>query len=106
MLLAAGTDPSAADDILLGDTMGELLLLLGTATVAVVGGSLVAQGGRRVTPGPAAGTGGEVALERHAARPGQGLVEVSEVSQDEFESSQREWVATVSEANLPPDTHN
>lgn len=37
---------------------------------------------------------------------GQGLVEVSEVSQDEFESSQREWVATVSEANLPPDTHN
>ena len=31
--------PGADDDILLGDTMGELLLLLGTATVAVIGGS-------------------------------------------------------------------
>jgi 3-deoxy-D-manno-octulosonic-acid transferase len=37
--------PGAGDDILLGDTMGELLLLLGTATVAVVGGSLVSRGG-------------------------------------------------------------
>ncbi len=45
---SGGTDPSAADDILLGDTMGELLLLLGTATVAVVGGSLVAHGGHNV----------------------------------------------------------
>lgn len=39
---------AATDDILLGDTMGELLLLLGTATVAVVGGSLVEHGGHNV----------------------------------------------------------
>ena len=45
---SVGADPSAADDILLGDTMGELLLLLGTATVAVFGGSLVAHGGHNV----------------------------------------------------------
>jgi len=45
---SGGADPSAVDDILLGDTMGELLLLLGTATVAVVGGSLVAHGGHNV----------------------------------------------------------
>jgi len=45
---SAGTDPSAADDILLGDTMGELPLLLGTATVAVFGGSMVAHGGHNV----------------------------------------------------------
>ncbi|MBN7799044.1 lipid IV(A) 3-deoxy-D-manno-octulosonic acid transferase [Parahaliea mediterranea] len=37
--------PGAGDDILLGDTMGELLLLLGTASVAVIGGSLVEHGG-------------------------------------------------------------
>ena len=41
---AAGA-PGAGDDILLGDTMGELLLLLGSATVAVIGGSLVSRGG-------------------------------------------------------------
>ena len=40
--------PGAGDDILLGDTMGELLLLLGTATVAVVGGSWVERGGHNV----------------------------------------------------------
>jgi 3-deoxy-D-manno-octulosonic-acid transferase len=45
---SAGAHPSAADDILLGDTMGELLLLLGTATIAVFGGSLVAHGGHNV----------------------------------------------------------
>jgi 3-deoxy-D-manno-octulosonic-acid transferase len=39
------TDPA---DILLVDTMGELLLLLGTATVAVIGGSLVERGGHNV----------------------------------------------------------
>lgn len=42
---SAAEAPGADDDILLGDTMGELLLLLGTATVAVVGGSLVSRGG-------------------------------------------------------------
>ena len=45
---SAGTDPSAGDDILLGDSLGELLLLLGTATVAVFGGSLVGRGGHNV----------------------------------------------------------
>ena len=45
---SAGTDPTAADDILLGDTMGELLLLLGTATVAIFGGSLAGHGGHNV----------------------------------------------------------
>jgi 3-deoxy-D-manno-octulosonic-acid transferase len=37
-----------ADDILLGDSMGELLLLLSGATVAVIGGSLVNHGGHNV----------------------------------------------------------
>ena len=45
---SAGTPPAQADDILLGDTMGELLLLLGAATVAVIGGSLVERGGHNV----------------------------------------------------------
>ncbi len=45
---SAGEDACAADDILLGDTMGELLLLLGTATVAVFGGSLLGRGGHNV----------------------------------------------------------
>ncbi|MEP4486171.1 MAG: lipid IV(A) 3-deoxy-D-manno-octulosonic acid transferase [Halioglobus sp.] len=38
----------ARTDILLGDTMGELLLLLSTADVAVIGGSLVPHGGHNV----------------------------------------------------------
>ncbi len=42
---SAGDPPGAATDVLLADTMGELLLLLGTATVAVIGGSLVQRGG-------------------------------------------------------------
>ncbi len=45
---SAGSEISAGDDILLGDTMGELLLLLGTATVAVFGGSMVVHGGHNV----------------------------------------------------------
>ena len=45
---SSDSEPSGADDILLGDTMGELLLLLGTATVVVVGGSLLAHGGHNV----------------------------------------------------------
>lgn len=43
-----GAVPGPADDILLGDTMGELLLLLGTATIAVFGGSLAGRGGHNV----------------------------------------------------------
>ena len=37
-----------ADDIVLGDTMGELLLLLSVASVVVMGGSLVPHGGHNV----------------------------------------------------------
>lgn len=37
--------PGADDDILLGDTMGELVAMLGAASVAVIGGSLVPHGG-------------------------------------------------------------
>ena len=43
-----GQTPAIGDDIVLGDTMGELLLLLGVATVAVMGGSLVQRGGHNV----------------------------------------------------------
>lgn len=35
-------------DIMLGDTMGELLLLLGVADIALIGGSLVEHGGHNV----------------------------------------------------------
>jgi len=45
---SVGVTPAIGDDIVLGDTMGELLLLLGVATVAVVGGSLVRHGGHNV----------------------------------------------------------
>ncbi len=45
---SAGVAPTEQDDIFLGDTMGELVLLLGTATVAVIGGSLVEHGGHNV----------------------------------------------------------
>ena len=45
---SSGSDPGPDTDIYLGDTMGELLLLLGTADVAVVGGSLVEHGGHNV----------------------------------------------------------
>ena len=45
---SAGVPPDLSDDIVLGDTMGELLLLLGVATVAVMGGSLVQRGGHNV----------------------------------------------------------
>jgi len=45
---SSGRAPGPGDDILLGDTMGELLLLLGGATVAVIGGSLVNHGGHNV----------------------------------------------------------
>ena len=45
---SAGVTPGLSDDIILGDTMGELLLLLGVATVAIMGGSLVEHGGHNV----------------------------------------------------------
>lgn len=45
---SSGVVPAPGDAVLLGDTMGELLLLLGAATVAVVGGSLVEHGGHNV----------------------------------------------------------
>lgn len=45
---SAGTACAPDDEILLGDSMGELVLLLGTATVAVFGGSLVGRGGHNV----------------------------------------------------------
>ncbi len=43
-----GRCPGVDDDVLLGDTMGELLLMLGAASVAVMGGSLVEHGGHNV----------------------------------------------------------
>jgi len=45
---SGGVPPGPADDIVLGDTMGELLLLLSCASVAVIGGSLVNHGGHNV----------------------------------------------------------
>ncbi len=45
---SAGAQPQATDALLLGDTMGELLLLYALADVALVGGSLVANGGHNL----------------------------------------------------------
>ncbi len=45
---STGMSPGPGDDVVLGDTMGELLLLLSGATVAVIGGSLVNHGGHNV----------------------------------------------------------
>ena len=45
---SSGNDPDPAVDVVLGDTMGELLLLFSGASVAVVGGSLVNHGGHNV----------------------------------------------------------
>ena len=45
---SVGANPAMAEDVLLGDTMGELLVLLGSASVAVMGGSLVEHGGHNV----------------------------------------------------------
>ncbi|MCG5513388.1 lipid IV(A) 3-deoxy-D-manno-octulosonic acid transferase [Ectothiorhodospira shaposhnikovii] len=42
---SAGLPPKVGDVVWLGDTMGELLLLYGVASVAFVGGSLVPTGG-------------------------------------------------------------
>lgn len=43
-----GESPGADTAVLLGDTVGELLLLLGAADVAFVGGSLVPRGGHNL----------------------------------------------------------
>jgi len=43
-----GEAPDAWVQVLLGDTMGELLLLLGTGDLAFVGGSLIPQGGHNL----------------------------------------------------------
>jgi 3-deoxy-D-manno-octulosonic-acid transferase len=45
---STGDAPGPADDIVIGDTMGELLLLLSLADVAIIGGSLVPHGGHNV----------------------------------------------------------
>lgn len=45
---SAGVQPQTTDALLLGDTMGELLFLYALADVALVGGSLVANGGHNL----------------------------------------------------------
>ncbi len=45
---SAGESPEREHQVLLGDTMGELLLLLSTARLALVGGSLVPHGGHNM----------------------------------------------------------
>lgn len=45
---SAGEVPGATDAVLLGDTMGELVLLLSAADIAVIGGSFVPHGGHNV----------------------------------------------------------
>jgi 3-deoxy-D-manno-octulosonic-acid transferase len=44
---SSGVNPYSDTEILLGDTMGELLLLLGVASVAIVGGGLGRSGSHR-----------------------------------------------------------
>ncbi|AWK13458.1 lipid IV(A) 3-deoxy-D-manno-octulosonic acid transferase [Candidatus Fukatsuia symbiotica] len=45
MLRSRGEIPSASTQVVIGDTMGELMLLYGIADIAFVGGSLVKHGG-------------------------------------------------------------
>ncbi len=45
---SSGGAVGGGDAVLLGDTMGELLLLLGCADIAFVGGSLIARGGHNM----------------------------------------------------------
>ena len=45
---SAGDQPGATDSVLLGDTMGELRLLSGLASVCVIGGSFIEHGGQNV----------------------------------------------------------
>lgn len=45
---SSGNAVESTDQVLLGDTMGELRLLSGVATVAVIGGSFIEHGGQNV----------------------------------------------------------
>ena len=45
---SSGGSPSSSDQVLLGDTMGELLLFFGAGDIAFVGGSLVPVGGHNL----------------------------------------------------------
>jgi 3-deoxy-D-manno-octulosonic-acid transferase len=45
---SSGESPSLEDQVLLGDTMGELLLFFGACDIAFVGGSLVPVGGHNL----------------------------------------------------------
>lgn len=45
---SSGDSPSSSDQVLLGDTMGELLLFFGAGDIAFVGGSLVPVGGHNL----------------------------------------------------------
>ena len=45
---STGASPSLGDQVLLGDTMGELLLFFGACDIAFVGGSLVPVGGHNL----------------------------------------------------------
>ncbi|MEP1594347.1 MAG: 3-deoxy-D-manno-octulosonic acid transferase, partial [Halieaceae bacterium] len=45
---SSGAQPDEGTDVYLGDTMGELVLLLGMADIAFVGGSLIEHGGHNV----------------------------------------------------------
>lgn len=45
---SSGISPDQSVDILLGDTMGELPLFLGAASIAFIGGSLVVHGGHNM----------------------------------------------------------
>ena len=74
---AAGEEPSAATDVFLADTMGELGLFYRLARVAFVGGSLVPHGGQNpleparlgcaVVHGPHMANFAEIARDLHAA---------------------------------------
>ena len=50
-----GESPDATTAVLLGDTLGELLVLLGSADVAFIGGSLVPRGGHNLVEPAALG---------------------------------------------------
>lgn len=45
---SSGVPPSASTQVIVGDTMGELMLLYGCADIAFVGGSLIERGGHNM----------------------------------------------------------
>jgi 3-deoxy-D-manno-octulosonic-acid transferase len=93
-------DSVAADaDILLGDTMGELLLFHAAADVSYIGGSLVPLGGQNLLEAAAVGTPvvfgphmfnfsdiSRMALERGAGRQVQDAVELANAVADYLEN--------------------